>query len=87
MFYIKRLAEVLETTGNYIIGISDTGLSHDALMVATAFESLDPQGQTIIKALLDMEAGRTEAIRAQIWREVEERGYRIEAANEEQAEA
>jgi len=51
------------------------------------YRNLDPQGQTIIKALLDMEAGRTEAIRAQIWREVEERGYRIEAANEEQAEA
>ena len=51
------------------------------------YRSLDPQGQSIIKALLDMEAGRTEAIRAQIWREVEERGYRIEAAREEQAEA
>lgn len=62
-------------------------LFKDALMVAESFDRLDPQGQTIIKALLDMEAGRTEAIRAQIWREVEERGYKIEAAREEQAEA
>lgn len=87
VYYIKKLAEVLETTGNYIIGISDTGISQDAIMVAMAFEKLDPAGQRIIKALLDMETGRHEALKAEMELELERRAAEIEARHQAEREA
>ena len=87
VYYIKKLAEVLETTGNYIIGISDTGISQDAIMVAMAFEKLDPAGQRIIKALLDMETGWHEALKAEMELELERRAAEIEARHQAEREA